>query len=59
MKFNYSMADNFDLIEAESELFLAKSGLLSVKTAYIVNHYQLQATMGKLIDQEGNLKVAL
>ena len=59
VKFHYSMADNFDLIEAESELFLAKSGLLSVKTAYIVNHYQLQATMGKLIDQEGNLKVGL
>ena len=59
IKFNHSMADNFDLIEAESELFQAKAGLLSAKTAYIVNQYQLQATMGKLIDQEGKLEVAL
>jgi len=59
IKFNHSMADNFDLIEAESELFRAKAGLLSAKTAFIVNQYQLEATKGKLIDQEGKLDLAL
>ena len=59
IKFNYSMADNFDLIEAESELFQSKAGLINVTTAYIVNQYQFQAAMGMLIDQKGKLEFAL
>lgn len=59
VKFNHSMADNFDLIEAEAELFQARAGLLRVKTAYIINKYRLKAVMGKLLNQRGNLEFAL
>jgi outer membrane protein TolC len=49
IKFSYGMADNFDLIESETELQRAKVNLLTEKTAYIVGQYQLRAALGTLI----------
>ncbi len=59
IKFKNSMADNFDLIEAESELFRAKTDLISVKVEYIVNQYRLQAVMERLLDRDGELNFVL
>lgn len=51
IKFTYGMADNFDVIEAETELQKATVDLLSVKTDYIVGAYRLRAVMGTLIER--------
>jgi len=57
IKFDHGMANNFDLIEAESELYRARTNLLSVETEYRVNHYQLLAVLGVLIDRKGELNL--
>ena len=51
VKFNHHMADNFDLIEAETELQKAKANLLTSKVNYIIGTYRLRAAMGTLVDQ--------
>ena len=50
IKFRHHMADNFDIIEAETELQQARTNLLSVKTEYIVGTYQMRAVLGTLIE---------
>lgn len=50
IKFNHGMADNFDLIEAETELQSARSDLLAARIDYIVGMYRLRAAIGTLID---------
>ncbi len=59
IKFKHSMADNFDLVEAESELFRARAGLAGARAAYIVNQYRLRAVMGNLLNAEGKLDLEL
>jgi|Deesub1362A_J573_1020465.scaffolds.fasta_scaffold00801_25 outer membrane protein TolC len=50
VKFRYDMANNFDLIEAETELQQARiKGLLS-NIDYIIGIYRLKAHMGTLIE---------
>lgn len=51
IKFSHGMADNFDLIESETELQRAKSNLLSEKTSYIVGQYRLRAVLGTLLER--------
>lgn len=51
VKFNYDMADNFDVIEAETERQRAKVDLLSTKIDYIVGTYRLRSVLGTLIDR--------
>ncbi len=51
IKFSHGMADNFDLIESETELQKARVDLLSEKTAYIVGQYRLRAALGTLVEQ--------
>jgi outer membrane protein TolC len=51
VKFNHGMADNFDVIEAESELQRARVDLLAVKTEYIVGTYNMRAVLGTLIER--------
>lgn len=51
IKFRHHMADNFDIIEAETELQQARTNLLSVKTQYIVGTYQIRAVLGTLIER--------
>ncbi|MDM8551407.1 TolC family protein [Desulfobacterales bacterium HSG2] len=51
VKFNFGMATNFDLIEAETELERARSELLSAKIDYIVGTYKFRAVLGTLIER--------
>jgi len=51
VKFNHGMADNFDIIEAETELRKARVNLLSVETDYIVGIYRMRAVLGTLIER--------
>ena len=51
IKFDYGMADNFDVIEAETELQRARDNLLSVETEYIVGTYRMRAILGTLIER--------
>lgn len=50
VKFNNDMADNFDLIEAETELHVAKINLLNAKIDYLVGVYRLREIMGTLLE---------
>jgi outer membrane protein len=49
IKFSHGMANNFDLIEAETELQTARSNLLAAQVEYIVGTYRLRAAIGTLI----------
>ena len=50
IKFNHGMADNFDIIESETEMQQANINLLSSQTTYVVGIYRLRAAIGTLID---------
>ncbi|MEZ4549590.1 MAG: TolC family protein [Desulfobacterales bacterium] len=49
IKFNNGMADNFDMIEAETELHRARLSLLSARINHIIGTYRLRKTIGTLI----------
>jgi len=49
VKFSYAMADNFDVIESETELGDARVNLLSARTEYIVGTYKMRSVLGTLI----------
>jgi outer membrane protein len=49
VKFSHSMADNFDVIEAETELQRARIDLLSAEVEYAIGLYQIQSAMGTLV----------
>ncbi len=49
IKFNNGMGDNFDMIEAETELHQAKLNHLSAQIDYIIGTYRLRKTIGTLI----------
>jgi len=53
LKFNHGMADNFDVIEAETELQRSRVDLLSVRTGYIVGTYNMRAVLGTLVERHG------
>jgi outer membrane protein TolC len=50
-KFNHGLADNFDLLEAQSQSQQVKTDLLSDTVDYIVGIYTLRAVLGTLIDR--------
>lgn len=50
IKFGHGMADNFDLIEAETELQEARTNFLAAQIEYIVGMYRLRAAIGTLIE---------
>lgn len=52
IKYQYDMADNFDVIESEKEIQQAQADLLSVKNEYAVGVYQFRAAMGTLVEKE-------
>ena len=49
VKFSHAMADNFDVIESETELGDARVNLLSARTEYIVGTYKMRSVLGTLI----------
>ncbi|MFQ5902325.1 MAG: TolC family protein [Candidatus Binatia bacterium] len=51
IKFSRGLANNFDVIEAESELRQAQTSLLSAVTEYIVGSYRLRAVLGTLLEK--------
>lgn len=53
LKFGHAMANNFDLIEAETELQEARTNLLTARIEYIVGIYRLRAAIGTLIASWG------
>lgn len=50
-KFKRGLADNFDVIDAESALRRAQTDLISAVIDYIVGTYRLRAAMGTLIPE--------
>lgn len=50
VKFAHDLADNFDIIEAETELQQARVNLLSAEIDYIIGTYNLRAVLGTLIE---------
>jgi outer membrane protein TolC len=54
VKFSRGMADNFDLIEAESELRSSEISLVSAVIQYIEGQYLLKAAAGTLIERPGS-----
>ncbi len=53
IKFQHGEADNFDLIESQTQLQRAKANLLSDEILYIINGYRLRATIGTLLEYKG------
>ncbi|MFQ5561673.1 MAG: TolC family protein, partial [Nitrospinota bacterium] len=51
VKFNYGMADNFNLIEAETELQKGRSDLILATIDYLVGTYEFRAVLGTLIER--------
>jgi len=51
MRFETGIADNFDLIEAETELLSAQTSLIAAVVDYIYSSYQLRATVGTLLER--------
>ncbi|XCN73141.1 MAG: TolC family protein [Candidatus Electrothrix aestuarii] len=49
VKFQYNEADNFDLLEAETQLEQAKVDLMTDEIRYITDGYRFRAAMGTLI----------
>lgn len=50
-KFNHGLADNFDLLEAQTEMQQVKTNLLFDTIGYIVDTYRLRSVLGTLIDR--------
>ncbi len=50
-KFNHGFADNFDLIESQSQTQQVQSDLLFDKIGYIVDTYRLRKVLGTLIER--------
>lgn len=53
IKFNYGLANNFDVIEAENELQRSRVNLLSANIDYIVGTYNIRGVLGTLIERKG------
>jgi len=51
VKFRWGLANNFDLIQAETELRLAETSLLSAVLDYIVGSHRLRAALGTLLER--------
>jgi outer membrane protein TolC len=49
VKYAHGMADNFDVIEAETELQRAKVALLTAEMDYAVGRYNMKAILGTLL----------
>ena len=51
VKFRWGLANNFDLIQAETELRLAETNLLSAVLDYILGSHRLRAALGTLLER--------
>ena len=55
VKFDHGLGNNFDLVEAESELRQAETKLLSAVVEYIVGSYRMRQSMGTLMQESGGI----
>jgi outer membrane protein len=55
-KFRYGMANNFDLLEAQTELQQAKTDQMLETIGYIIGTYRLRSSLGTLIDRKNEVK---
>lgn len=51
VKFRWGLANNFDLVDAETELRRAETNLLSAVLDYIIGSHRLRAALGTLIER--------
>jgi outer membrane protein TolC len=51
VKFRWGLANNFDLVDAETKLRSAQTNLLSAVLNYIVGTNRLRASMGTLLER--------
>lgn len=51
-KFNHGLADNFDLIESQTQTQQVQSNLVFDRIGYIVDTYRLRKVLGTLIDRK-------
>ena len=51
IKFDHGLANNFDLVEAEADLRLAETKLVSAVVNYIVGTYQIRQSLGTLLQE--------
>ena len=51
IKFKHGLADNFDLIDAETELRRAQVDRISARIDYLLGTYRLRATLGTLLER--------
>jgi outer membrane protein len=51
VKFRFGLANNFDLIDAETKLRIAQTNLLSAVLSYIIGTNRLRAAMGTLVER--------
>jgi outer membrane protein TolC len=56
-KFRYSLANNFDLLEAQTEMQQARTDYMVETINYIVGTYRLRSSLGTLMDIKGETKV--
>ena len=56
-KFRYSLANNFDLLEAQTEMQQAQTDQMVETINYIVGTYRLRSSLGTLIDLKGGATV--
>ncbi len=52
VKFNHGMADNFNVIEAQTELQTAQASHIAAKLEHILGRYRLRAAMGTLLEHK-------
>jgi outer membrane protein TolC len=50
-KFRYSLANNFDLLEAQTELQQAETDQMLESINYIIGTYRLRSSLGTLVDE--------
>lgn len=55
IKFDHGLGDNFDLVEAESDLRQAEVDLVSAVVDFIVGNYRMRQSLGTLIEKAGGI----
>ena len=55
IKFDHGLANNFDIVEAESDLRQAETKLVTSVVDYIVGTYQIRQSLGTMVQESGGI----
>jgi outer membrane protein TolC len=55
IKFDHGLANNFDIVEAESDLRQAETKLVTSVVDYIVGTYQIRQSLGTMAQESGGI----